>query len=761
MKSKICWPLILSLCLIATLIGHAQNKESFVSINKISIQPRELEVRIVLEADSVLPILKTYYSRESPRTIIIEWDKVKEVKEPKFTPEESSLIQNIGVEKTDNNQLRLLLHLKEQVPYRIISDQKSTVIELIKIQRALRKYVIGPEARKSLEREAKPKIILKKIDVLEKEDRIDVIAMMSNKAIANVFALDNPLRLIVDLLETEYTPDPSTYRVNKVGVKRIRAGQFQEADPMISRIVFDLAQPKFYELNFVNNKLVVSFLKEAVYQAVPQISAPPQEKPEEEKIKEEAIKEEKGKELDPEAPEYLPPPPAKKEPTPQKEVQEQEKPPLQVEKFTPKTITEEEEEYSGEIMTLKFKDADLRDVILYLGEFAELNVIFDPEVSGRVTCDLVDVPWDQALDIFLKINKLGKTLEGNVLRIASLQVLTQEQEQQRRLRQSKEMAGPVQVETITLSYSKARDVKTLLTPKLSAQGEITVDDRTNTLIISDVKEKIELLEKLVSVFDTPTPQVSIEARIVEANSNFIRNLGIQWGFRGIVDPFYGNQTSLRFPNKILADGSVIKTGMITKGIGGPLGGYAVNLPAPSFNTVLGISLGNVLDTFRIDLALTALETTGEGRIISCPKVTTQNNMQAEIIQGRQIPVQTVANFTVSTRYVNAALELQVTPQITAEGTVIMTIEIRNNAADFANLVNGIPPITTQSARTTVMVNDGGTTVIGGIYRTEDSVTREGVPFLQKIPILGGLFRSMSRTRQNRELLIFITPRILK
>jgi type IV pilus assembly protein PilQ len=263
------------------------------------------------------------------------------------------------------------------------------------------------------------------------------------------------------------------------------------------------------------------------------------------------------------------------------------------------------------------------------------------------------------------------------------------------------------------------------------------------------------------VLDTPAPQVSIEARIVEASSTFIRNLGIQWGAKGIVDPFYGNQTSLQFPNKILVDGALIPQGEVTKGIAGPLGGYAVNLPAPAFSTAMGFSFANVLDTFRLDLALTALESNGEGRIISSPKVSTQNNQQAEIIQGRQIPVQTVANFTVTTRYINAALELRATPQITAEGTIIMGIEIRNDAADFANLVNGIPPITTQSARTTVMVPDGGTTVIGGIYRTEDSITRDRVPVLWSIPIIGNLFKSFARTKTNRELLIFITPRIIK
>jgi len=797
MKKKFYFELLLAFCLFAFLIGYAQNKESLVNINKIYVQPTELKARIVLETDSQLSLIKTYYSQESPKTIIIEWSKVKTVKKPHFVPDKSSLIQNLRVEKYAENQLRLFVYLKEKVPYRIFSDQGRSVVELNKIYRSRGKYLIDPETKMNLEEKAGTEILLNKIDFSEKKDRIDIIARMSGQAVSNIFALENPARLVIDLFETVNTLRLSTFPVNKLGVERIRTSQFQSAYPMISRIVFDLSSPKFYKLNSENNKLVVSFFKEDVYQATPQIKPLPAKEVKSEldfklpPLKEKEIKEaakEESKVVKTPTPEKqtqkkaapdlnenssqikvekIKETPIKEEPkvtetaTPEKQIQEKVQILQEDDQFKPRTITEPEKRYTGDIISLKFKDADLRDVILYLGHFAGLNVVFDPEVSGRVTCDMVDVPWDQALDIILKINKMGKTLEGNVLRIATLNVLSREQEQERRLRESRELAGPIQVKTITLSYSKARDVQSLLVTKLSPRGEIIIDNRTNTLIISDTKEKLALLEKLIPVLDTPTPQVSIEARIVEATSNFVRNLGIQWGFRGIADPFYGNQTSLRFPNKILVDGSIIQQGIITKGIGGPLGGYAINLPAPAFSTALGISMGNVLDTFRLDMALTALETTGEGRIISCPKVTTQNNMEAEIIQGRQIPVQTVANFTVSTRYVNAALELRATPQITAEGTIIMTIDIQNNAADFANLVNGIPPITRQSARTTVMIKDGGTTVIGGIYRTEDSVTREGVPFLQKIPILGVLFRSLARTRQNRELLIFITPRILK
>jgi type IV pilus assembly protein PilQ len=197
-------------------------------------------------------------------------------------------------------------------------------------------------------------------------------------------------------------------------------------------------------------------------------------------------------------------------------------------------------------------------------------------------------------------------------------------------------------------------------------------------------------------------------------------------------------------------------------VGGlPLGGYAINLPAPTFNSGVGFSFGNVANTFRLDMALTAMQTKGKGKVISAPKATTQDNMEATIQQGRQIPVQTVQNNTVTTRYVPAALELRVTPQITAEGTIITKIFITNNSADFANLVNGIPPIITQRMETTVMVKDGGTIVIGGLYRVEDSKNEDSVPLLSKIPILGNLFRNNQRTGKQTELLIFITPRINK
>lgn len=761
MKIKNYLNILAILCVLTLLTGFAYDDESLITIDKISVHPGKLNTRINLETKIPLPPPQTYYAPDAPSTIIVDLENTDTEIKPSIFQEEVSVVEGIRIKTLASDKLRLLIDLKERVPYRIFSDHQKTIIELNQILRNQDKYLIESRTTQELEKRKKKSIFLENIEISEEKDSIHIMANMTGKPVSQIFALDNPLRLVVDLFDTKYYDSRFFYPLQKHGIESVRAAQFQVSNPFtITRIVIDLAEIPFYTLNSEKRGLSISFYKPQPLPTmpsskppVPKITEPPpppkKPAPTSEKHEEKPPKEKLARAK-----------PAQQQKQKQQEEQQQ-KEEQQTNQFQPRTLAEPEEKYTGEIISLRFKDADLRDVVLYLGEFAGLNVVFDPEVRGTVTCDLQDVPWDQALDLILKINKMGKVIEGNVLRIAPIAVLTQEEQEQRKLTESKELAGPVLVKTLTLSYSKAMDVQELLRTKLSERGEIIVDDRTNTLIISDVKDRITLLEKLISIFDTATPQVSIEARIVEATSSFIRNLGVQWGFRGIADPFYGNQTSLQFPHKILVDGTLIPEGIVTKGIAGPLGGYAINLPAPAFTTAVGVSFGNVLDTFRLDMAISALETSGEGRIISCPTVTTQNNQEAEILQGRQIPVQTVANFTVTTRYVNAALELRATPQITAEGTIIMAIEIRNNAADFGNLVQGIPPIITQSAQTTVMVPDGGTTVIGGIYRTEDSITRERVPFFHKIPILGNLFRSFSRTKQNRELLIFITPRIIK
>jgi type IV pilus assembly protein PilQ len=283
---------------------------------------------------------------------------------------------------------------------------------------------------------------------------------------------------------------------------------------------------------------------------------------------------------------------------------------------------------------------------------------------------------------------------------------------------------------------------------------------------------IERAKDLITDLDRATSQVEIEARIVVTSRNFTRDLGIQWGFLNRQTPQFNNTTNLAFPNAIVLNGQGVPStsgipadqgiaGADIAGIGPNDRGYAVNLPATAFNSAIGISLGNILGSFNLDLALTALERQGRGRLLSTPKVTTQNNQSAEIKQGVQIPIQTVANNTVTVSFKDAVLTLKVTPQITEAGTVILTVEVENNSADFANLVNGIPPINTQSAKTQVLVRDGATAVIGGIYQSNEQTSQGRTPFLANLPFVGGLFRNRFITNTNNELLLFITPRIIR
>ncbi len=308
-----------------------------------------------------------------------------------------------------------------------------------------------------------------------------------------------------------------------------------------------------------------------------------------------------------------------------------------------------------------------------------------------------------------------------------------------------------------MSYAKGEDVAALLktTGVLTKRGQANVDPRTNTLIVRDVPNQFTEITALIDAIDRAQPQVEIEARIVQTNKNFARALGVQWGFGGQVSPALGNTPPLAFPN----NGSL--TGIAGSGAAGVPGGTVVNLPVAGAPSAARLSLGSVNGAFNLDVALSALETSGNGRILSTPRVTTQNNIPAEMTQGVQIPIQTVANNTVTVSFRDAALTLRVTPQITAANTVIMQINLENASPDFSRAVNGVPPINTQRAITQVLVSDGQTTVIGGIYVSQEQAATDRTPGVSHIPLLGWLFRRDSLNDQSTELLVFITPRIIK
>jgi type IV pilus assembly protein PilQ len=412
--------------------------------------------------------------------------------------------------------------------------------------------------------------------------------------------------------------------------------------------------------------------------------------------------------------------------------------------------------FQGDPVTFDFQGADLRAVLRTFADISGLNVVIDPTIQGTVDVSLREVPWDQALDIILKANKLGYSVDGTIVRIAPLAVLAQENEERRKLQEAEALAGELRVLTHPLSYARAQELVPIITNSaLSSRGEVQVDTRTNTLIIRDLADRLTAAAELIATLDKPQPQVEIEARIVQTSRDFARALGVQWGFNGQMTPQLGNTTNLAFPNAIGVNGRAGGT----QGPGGVDTG--VSLPVPSPTSGVGIALGSINGALNLDVALTALERTGRGRLLSTPRVSTQNNVEAEITQGVQIPIQTQANNTITVTFKDAALQLRVTPQITAAGTVIMRIVLENAAPDYSRSVNGIPPIDTQRAVTSVLVSDGETTVIGGIYTSREQVVEGRTPGLHRIPLLGWLFKRDEMNDESRELLIFITPRITR
>jgi type IV pilus assembly protein PilQ len=373
------------------------------------------------------------------------------------------------------------------------------------------------------------------------------------------------------------------------------------------------------------------------------------------------------------------------------------------------------------------------------------------------------VPWDQALDIILRANKLGYLVDGTIVRIAPLTVLADEEAQRRKLADEQALSGELRTLTRSLSYAKAEDLRPLVTATvLSQRGSIQTDARTNTIIITDLADRLTRAGDLLTTLDRPEPQVEIEARIVQTNREFARTLGVQWGFNGRASQALGNTLPMAFPNQGSITGRTgINQGAIAPDPGTDAVANVVNLGVNGATTGIGLALGSVNGAVNLDVALSALERQGQGRLLSTPRVSTQNNVEAEITQGVQIPIQTVANNTVTVTFKDAALTLRVTPQITAADTVIMRISVENAAPDFSRSVNNIPPIDTQRALTQVLVSNGETTVIGGIYVSREQAAEDRTPGLHRLPLLGWLFKRENVTDESRELLIFITPKIIR
>src|SRR6267143_1837730 len=412
--------------------------------------------------------------------------------------------------------------------------------------------------------------------------------------------------------------------------------------------------------------------------------------------------------------------------------------------------------YTGEPISVNLKDVDLKDFFRLIHEISGLNVVLDPAVKGSLTIVLDEVPWDQALDIVLQNNSLDKQLSGNVLRIASRATLKNEAETQRDLEKAQaEAIAPVTVPRV-LSYAKASALAPILKKFLSSRGDILFDDRSNQLIIRDIPSTIPTIDNLIRNLDRKSQQVEIEARVVSASRSFALDIGTQLGFAG-------RTTSGR---SIIGGDTVVGTSPVTSATPPFLTAVGSGNSLP-LNTNLGagaptsgVFLGHRSPNFAVDFFITAAEAKGVGKLLSKPKVITQNNEKATVKQGTKIPIQTTINNTISVQFIDAVLKLEVTPQITAEGTVFMDVLVENTQIDNGiPRVQGVPALNTQSAETKVLVADGGTVVIGGIIVTSQRVDITEVPLLGSLPIIGHLFKRNNIATTSNELLFFLTPRI--
>ncbi|SDH65836.1 type IV pilus assembly protein PilQ [Pseudomonas flavescens] len=429
--------------------------------------------------------------------------------------------------------------------------------------------------------------------------------------------------------------------------------------------------------------------------------------------------------------------------------------------------------YTGEKLSLNFQDIDVRSVLQLIADFTDLNLVASDTVAGNITLRLQNVPWDQALDLVLKTKGLDKRQVGNVLLVAPAEEIAAREKQE--LESQKQIAelAPLRRELIQVNYAKATDMAKLFQSVTGAsgaagpvdeRGSITVDDRTNSIIAYQTQERLDELRRIVAQLDVAVRQVMIEARIVEANVDYSKALGVRWGgtlgSAGSRWRSYGKDGNLGIEDE---DGATC--GPFAGNCTRPTSGDS-NSPTPFVdmgvaNSTSGIGIGFITNSAIIDLQLSAMESSGNGEIVSQPKVVTADKETAKILKGQEIPYQEASSSgATSTSFKEAALSLEVTPQITPDNRIIIEVKVNKDAPDYQNQLNGVPPISKNEVNAKVLVSDGETIVIGGVFENTQTKATEKVPFLGDVPYLGRLFRRDTITDSKTELLIFITPRIM-
>ncbi len=630
-----------------------------------------------------------------------------------------------------------------------------------------------------------PATQLTAVHVTGEENQPDVTLEGDGSLTYEALTLADPHRLVLDIKGVRNQVRGRKFQIENGGVERVRVSQFATKPEPITRVVFDLSAPVQHHMEQGDRSITVHFNAPQADMAAPAQADPAAQSAETAMADAQAGTAPGAPETMPDSSAQTPAPamemarPAEiQQPSAAPEVRpaakslndmgsdvvlfEQTDPgrsrkqssggastqsrtiPMGQTTYESRTIAGGRRNYRGEKISVAFRDADLREVMFFFADVMKMNLVLDPDVVGKVDIRLNQVPWDQAFQVILKNQGLDAIEEENVVRIAKTSKLRQEASDLRSLKQAQEQAVDPVTFTRTLSYAKVQDTMQVLQQIRSDRGKIVADVRTNTLVISDIPEKRIAYDGLLDALDTQTPQVMIEARIVEAIRNFERDIGVNWRMTADADPAIGTGTNQQFPHRVNFVGDV-------------------NTAPPGFPSAggIGLMLGNVLDSFTLDIQLEAFEADGRVRILSSPKLTTQNNQPATIEQGVQIPVVTTTATEVDVQYVPASLRLIVTPQITAEDTVIMKLKVENNQPSATVSVSDVPGIVTEAVDTQILVRTGTTAVIGGVYKLQETENETGLPGLRKIPFFGWLFKNKVNRKSSSELLVFITPKIVK
>lgn len=593
---------------------------------------------------------------------------------------------------------------------------------------------------------------IRRVTVLHNADGIDVL--IEGPKDARAFLLQRPERLVVDFDNTVVQTSHRNIAVGSEGVVAVRLGRFQ-ARPPVARLVVDLKGPHSYDVLPAGNEVTIKIRRVLPASAKTKNDAS-------------AVSAALPREEVPSAtgsPALL----AVAQGAPEVKTAPARGPQSRHDALLPPALRNGNNsngeaastpKYTGEPISVNLKDIDLKDFFRLIHEISGLNVVLDPSVHGSVTLVLDDVPWDQALDIVLKNNGLDRELQGKVLRIAATETLRKEAVERRAQAEAVALAVDRQTITRLLSYAKAKDAVPIVKKFLTARGDIIADERTNALIISDIPSVIPSLDKIITQLDRKSQEVEIEVRVVSATRSFSRDVGFQVGVNwsngaSSLTGVSALTTSSTSSSSSSSTSSSTSTTSTTNTNPGTIPLFS-NFPATSATT--GLMFTNVAG---LDVVLTAAEGHNLAKVLSRPRVVTQSNQKAEVKQGVKLPVYTAStsNTNSSVTYIDSVLRLSVTPQITADGTIFMTVDVENTQP--SGLLNDNYILTTQQATTQVLVTDGGTVAIGGVIMTSNSVSTKQTPWLGDIPLLGNLFKSKSTSTETDELIFFITPKIIQ